>query len=130
MLIDKPSLRSLIPCESGIFCPVGGGHILAESTLPPDSYQIGAKIQAVTMLEIFELEHNTQKVGFFLYSAFKVVNKGGVLLTYLESKKGKAGQSLVVLRHPLLVVYDIPGCGSMAVSTKVNDRISSILNEQ
>jgi hypothetical protein len=94
------------------------------------TFMIGNKIQAATMMQLFELEREGVKVGFFLYSAFKVVNKGGVLLTYLESKKGKAEKSLVVFRHPSLVVYDIEGCGSIAVSTLVNDRISSILNEQ
>ena len=82
------------------------------------------------MFQVYSLHQDSQPVGFFLYSGFKVVNRGGVLFTYLESKRGKATDGKVVFRDPLLVVYDIVGCGSVAVSTTINDRISSILSEQ
>lgn len=123
-------MRSLIDTEAGIFYPLSNGHMITRDKVSAGQFQLGDQIAAATMFQIFELKREDQSIGFFLYSGFKVANKGGVLLTYLESKRGKASESSVVFRNPLIVVYDIVGCGSIAVSTKVNDRISSILSEQ
>jgi hypothetical protein len=123
-------MKSLLDTEVGIFYPLSKGHMVTRERVPAGLFCLGTQIAAATMFQIFELKRDDTAVGFFLYSGFKVVNKGGVLLTYLESKKGKATASSVVFRDPLLVVYDIAGCGSIAVSTTVNDRISSILSEQ
>lgn len=124
------TMQSVIDVEAGIFYQLGKGHMVTRDKVPAGLFCLGPRIEAATMFQVYALHRDMKPVGFFLYSGFKVVNKGGVLVTYLESKRGKATDSAVVFRDPLLVVYDIAGCGSVAVSTTINDRISSILSEQ
>lgn len=123
-------MRSLIDTEKGIFCPIGEGHILTTKSMPPSVFELGRPVEMATMFTVNELLSDGSPVGFYLYSGFKVLNKGGVLVTYMESKRGKATDGSVVFRHNDLVVYDINGCGSIAVSPSVNDMVASILSEQ
>lgn len=123
-------MRSLIPIDPGVITPLSNGYVVTFAPMPPSEFHIRTKIEASTMLQIFEVTVDEKPAGFFLYSAFKVSNKGGVLVTYLEAKKGKATSATVVFRHPDIVVYDIAGCGSIAVPTLVSSNISSILSEQ
>lgn len=123
-------MRSLIPTEAGIIQALGDGHIMTLEDCPPGEFSKGTRIEAATMLQVWELLRDGKSCGFFFYSAFKVVNKGGVLLTYQEAKKGKAKNSTIVFRDPALVVHDITGCGSIAIPTKVNERMLEILKEQ
>lgn len=125
-----PDVKTLTVSEAGIIRTVGQAHLMTFKTTPPSVFEVGARIEAATMMQVSELLLDKVHVGFYFYSAFKVANKGGVLVTYLESKKGKAKDSSVVFRHPELVVYDIAGCGSVAVSTKMNKQLASILDEQ
>lgn len=116
--------------EPGIFYAVGKGHVVTRERVAAGPFSLGTEFKLNTMFQMHELLRDSIPVGFFLYSAFKVVNKGGVLTTFLESKRGKAESSRLVIRQPELVVYDIPGCGSIAITTLVNDRVQSILAEQ
>ncbi len=123
-------MKSLIPTEKGIFCPLQSGHILTTKSMDAGHYTLGRQIEMATMFRMHELLRDGLNVGFYLYSGFKVLNKGGVLITFLESKRGKATDGSIVFRHNELVVYDVNGCGSIAVSPMVNDKIASILSEQ
>lgn len=123
-------MKSLLPTEAGIIQALGEGHIMTLEDCPPGEFEKGIRIEAATMLQVWELLRDGKSCGFFFYSAFKVVNKGGVLFTYLEAKKGKAKDSTIVFRDPALVVYDVVGCGSIAIPTKVNERMLGILKEQ
>lgn len=129
-MIPGLTINSLVATEPGIIQELANGHIVTKESVPPGSFTLGTQMAAATMLQVFELLRDGVAVGFFFYSAFKVVSRGGVLVTYLEAKKGKASAASVVLRHPDLVVYDVAGCGSIAVPTLINERISSILSEQ
>lgn len=123
-------MKSLIKSEAGIIQALDDGHMMTIEDCSPGVFEKGNKIQAATMMQVWELHRDGSNVGFFFYSAFKTINLGGVLVTYLETKKGKAENASIVLRSPHLVIYDVVGCGSIAVSTKVNDRLLEILKEQ
>lgn len=123
-------MKLLIPAEAGIFCPLETGHLLASKDIAGGEFVIGEEINLSTMFKLYTVSHKGEAVGYYLYSGFKVMNKGGVLVTYLETKKGMATTGTCVFRSPALTVYDIPACGSIAISPKVNDRIVSIFNEQ
>ena len=125
-----PEIQTITPSEAGIIHSIGLAHLMTFVNTPPSVFTLGARIQATTMLQVTELMADDTHVGFYFYSGFKVNNKGGVLVTYLESRKGKAKDATVVFRHPELVVYDVVGWGSIAISTKVNTQIASILDEQ
>ena len=116
--------------EPGIFYAVGQGHVITRNLVKAGPFSLGTEYSLNTMFSMFELLRDGAPVGYYLYSGFKVVNKGGVLVTYLESKKGKGESSRIVVRQPELVVYDIPGCGAVAVTTRVNEHVNSILSEQ
>jgi len=79
---------------------------------------------------MWELKRNKQVVGFFLHSGFTVKNGGGYVVTYLESKRGKAKTGSLTIRHPEMMVYTFEGCGALAVATKVNPKMLAILLEQ
>ncbi len=121
---------SHLDIEPGIFYAVDKGHVVTNEQVAAGPFSIGNQYQLNTMFQMYDLLRDGLAVGYYFYSAFKVINKGGVLVTCLESKKGKATESRVVVRQPELVVYDLPGCGSMAITTKINDGIQSILTEQ
>ena len=123
-------MRSLIATEAGLIQALADGHIMTLEDMPPGEFEKGLRIEAATMLQVWQLLREGKPCGFFFYSAFKVVNKGGVLFTFLESKRGKGKNSTLVYRDPDLVIYDIPGCGSMAIPTKVNEKIHDIFKEQ
>jgi len=74
--------------------------------------------------------HKEEHVGFFFESPFKTENKGNVLLTFMESKRGKATTAKLMIRHESVMVFDVPGCGAMALSTKLSPEMASIIQEQ
>jgi hypothetical protein len=123
-------MKTLVKTEGGIIQALDDGHILTIEDMPPGEFERGNKIEATTMLQVWELLRDGRSCGFFMYSAFKVENKGGVLVTFQESKRGKAKAGNLVFRDRNLVLYDIPGCGSIAITTRVNDKIHDILKEQ
>ena len=91
--------------EPGIFYAVGQGHVITRNLVKAGPFSLGTEYSLNTMFSMFELLRDGAPVGYYLYSGFKVVNKGGVLVTYLESKKGKGESSRIVVRQPELVVY-------------------------
>lgn len=84
------------------------------------------------MFEMWEALQNKKPIGFYFQSAFKVENRGGYLLTFMESKRGQAKTSNLVIRNDQdgLIVYDFEGCGSLAISTKVSQFVHNILETQ
>jgi len=123
-------MRSLLAQSSGLFFALGSGYALVDEDLPEGEYELGDRVDLMCMFEVFELLREGKKVGHFFTSGFTIENKGGALLTYMVSKKGKATTSETVLRTPTFVVYSYPNVGAMAISLKVNEHVKSILMEQ
>lgn len=124
------ALISLIPFEQGIFYALGQGHALTGANVGPGTFSLGAQLKLNSMVAMYPLLHEGVEVGFWFYSAFKVQNKGGVLVAYLENKRGKALTSRLLLRHTDVLVFELDTCGVMAISPLVNDNLTEILKEQ
>lgn len=118
--------------EVGEFSAVGSGHVLATKPVEPGELVLGQKFNIVCMFEVWEVLQHEQLVGFYFQSAFTVVNKSGYLLTCMESKRGRATTSQLVLRNDKegLIVWAYEGCGALAVSTKVSQFVNDILDTQ
>jgi hypothetical protein len=123
-------MKSLIPFEAGVFYELGQGYATVFADTPPATFELGNKFQINSMFELWELKTGEVHVGFYLYSGFTTTNGYGYLATFMEAKRGKAATSELLVRHPHLMVYSFPGCGALAVTTKVSERMLSILLEQ
>lgn len=118
--------------DVGEFITLGVGHMLPTQNIEPGALHKGGKFQIVSMFEIWEVLQGTNLVGFYFQSAFKTQNKGGYIITHMESKRGMAKSCNLVLRNDSagLIVYDYEGCGALALSTKVSKFVNDILDMQ
>lgn len=123
-------MKSRIDFEAGLFYHLGEGYAITFDTLPPSNYTLGQEYNLNSMLSMYDLILDGNHVGFYFYSGFKIQNKGGFIVAYTESKRGKAKDGSLIIRHPEVMVYDFPNCGAMAVSTKINEAVMSIFMEQ
>jgi hypothetical protein len=124
------TLRTHLKLTKGLFYSLGSGHAVVASDMGPGTFEVGAELQLHSMMQMFELNRDGARVGFWFYSGFTVENKGGFLVSYLASKKGKAKSAKVILRHPEVMVFDVPGCGVMAVTPDINPRLADIIQGQ
>ncbi len=125
-------MKNLVDREDGIFYALADGFVVLTEPVGPCVFERGEEVKMVSMFSVWELkiEGRSDVVGYFLYTALKVKSGGGYLVTFMESKRGKATESSVVFRSEHMIVYHLNGCGSMAITTKVNPRMMSILMEQ
>lgn len=116
----------------GEFAPVGKGHVFATANTKSGTLVLGVQIQIICMFSMWDLQQDGQHVGFYFESGFATVNKGGYLLTFMESKRGRATSARQVIRNDQegLVVFDFDGAGAIAVSTKVSSLLHDILEAQ
>jgi hypothetical protein len=125
-------MRTHLNLEAGTFYSIGQGHVFLSLPVSPGEFELGTKFQVPTMFEMWELLREGKPVGFFFQSPFRVENKGSFIITYMQSKRGKADRCHLVVRNDKdgLMVYDYPGCGSLAVSTKVSQSMRDVLEQQ
>jgi hypothetical protein len=119
-----------VPLEDGVFYSVEDGYAFLLKSMEPGLLEKGSEYTLSTMLRMWDLTRDGEQVGFFFSSAFRVESKGGYLVTFMETKREKATTSKLIIRHEKLMVYDLPGCGAMALSTKVSPEVLSVLMEQ
>lgn len=129
-MISGATLRTRIPWTTGLFHRLGQGHAIVSEPQEPGEYEIGQKFNLICMFEMWELKRGTQKVGHFLLSGMKVESRGGYILTYMESKKGLAGEHNLLIRSPDFLLFDFPNCGALAVSMEVSPKMKKILEGQ
>jgi len=124
-------MKTRIPWEPGIFYRLGNGHAIVNEAQEPGTYELGPKFNLVCMFEMWELHRDGKHVGHFFMSGMKVETKGAYIMTLMESKRGKAAGSDVKIRCPQFILWDItPGCGAVAVSLRMSDRMQQILEGQ
>jgi hypothetical protein len=123
-------MRTRVPLEGGVFYSMEDGFVLCFSNQEPGLLAKGEEYKLNTMLRMWDLTSEEKPVGFFFSSPFKMESRGGYLVTFMEAKREKATASKLVIRHDSVMVYDVEGCGSMALSTKVSPEVLSILMEQ
>lgn len=123
-------MKLLVTYQGGTFFSIEKGYILFFNDCPPCEVSIGAPYNAGASLDVNEVIKDGKHIGFFLYSPLKVTNTGVSLTAFAESKRGKAKTSKLMIRHENIMVYDMPGCGGLAISTKISDELKEILQEQ
>lgn len=124
-------MKSVIDFLGGEFYALADGYAVVFKDTPAGTvFERGSEYDLNSMLSMWDLNSEGAHVGFFFYTAMKVENRGGYLLTFMESKRGKAKEGKLVIRHPEVMVYDFPGCGALAITTKVSEQMHSILMEQ
>lgn len=123
-------MHTLIPWNPGVFYRLGNGHAIVTEDQEPGTYELGRKFSLICMFDMWELMREGKPVGHFFLSGMKVETKGAYILTYMESKRGKATTSQVVIRCPQFILFDLPGCGAMAIGMSFSDRMQKILEGQ
>src|SRR5271168_5122324 len=102
------------------FHNVGRGSVLT----------IGDRIPLACMFEAHWLTLDGEKIGYLFTSHFQVTNKGGYIMTYMNSGAGKASSVEVLVKTDTLVVYSYPNHGCVIVSPHVGDDVRNVLSEQ
>jgi hypothetical protein len=123
-------MKMLIDVRAGEFYALDKGHAIFNHDRGPSEYSLGSKFELNAMFDMWSLCSGDEQVGYYFVSGFKTENKGGYVLTYMESKRGRATSHRLVIRLPELMVYDFPSCGTIAISTKVSPKVESIFMEQ
>lgn len=123
-------MKTLISWKPGVFYRLGLGHAIVNENYGPGNYELGQKFNLICMFEMWELTRDGKTVGHFFLSGMKVESKGSYILTYMESKRGKATSSQLAIRCPNFVLFDLPGCGAMAISMTVSEHMQQILEGQ
>jgi hypothetical protein len=128
----QPQLKIRTALEPGEFSAVMDGHVLATERIEPGTLDVCRKFDVVCMFGIWEVRRDQQLCGFYFHSGFQVENKGGYILTFMESKRGKASAADLVLRNDKdgLIVYSFDGCGAIAISTKVSKFVLGVFDTQ
>jgi len=129
-MIQGATLRSLIPWETGLFHRLGQGHAIVSTPQEPGTYELGAKFNLICMFEMWELKRDGKPVGHFFLSGMKVESKGGYIVTFMESKRGRAETWNLLIRSPEFLLFDFPNCGAMAISMEVSEHMQKILEGQ
>jgi hypothetical protein len=92
--------------------------------------KIGDRIPVACMFEVHWLLRDGEKVGYLFNSQFQVTNKGGYIMTYMNSGAGKASAVEVLVKTDTLVIYSFPNHGALVISPHIGQDIISILEEQ
>ena len=119
--------------DIGYFYSVGNGHALVKVKVDKNIY-IEAKDEdeintGNCLLKLRYISIDNEKVGYYLYSYLNVKNGSGYLVCSISGKEGSAKSSLLSFRDENLILLDVSGCGAIAVSTKINQRMSNILDQ-
>jgi len=123
-------VKTLIDWEPGAFYRLGNGHAIVTEAQAPGTYELGIRFNLICMFEMWTLLRDGKQVGHFFMSGMRVETKGSYIVTYMASKRGKATESQLVIRCPEFVLFDLPGCGAMAISTKISAHMQKILEGQ
>jgi len=125
-------VQILIDVAPGLFYAADGAHVmfLREFTGMFDCH-IGERIPISCMFDVYWLvDADKEKIGFWFTTQFKVINGGGYLCTFLESKKGKADVAETLVKTDDLVVFHYPNRGTLLISPRISPEITTIIDEQ
>ena len=117
---------------ASLFFALGGGTswLLLSKALEKDGVvRIDKQLPVRSMFTVYTLRHGDAAVGFLLTSTFEVQNKGGYLITFFKGKSQPTEYDTLI-KDDLLVLYDFPNRGSLAVSPAVSDDVKVIFEEQ
>jgi hypothetical protein len=119
-----------------VFYELGGGHVLLTAKVP-DRHVVLVREQ-IPLDCMFELRRiqatdgvdSVVNIGYYFSSQFKVINNGGHIVTFLETKRGTAEKSEILIKSEDLVVIHFPNRGTMVISPALDDHTRLIFEEQ
>ena len=116
-----------------VFHEIAGGHVLLVQSVPDQQVVVVRdQIPIACMFEIHRLMATdgttTTSVGYLFSSQFKTVNNGGHIVTFLESKRGLAEKSEILIKSEDLVLIHFPNRGTMAISPTIDDYTLSLIH--
>lgn len=136
-------LEQRIPKDT--FIEVGTGYVLArESIKERVQLSIGDEISNdLALLRVFWLNHDDNPVGYYFEAPHPCVvrNAGKYLLSYIESRRGRASTSETIVKVKVkdkkdqkdkgeLVVFNFGGCGALACAQPCDEETQTIFEEQ
>lgn len=126
-------LEQRIPKDT--FIEVGTGYVLArESIKERVQLSIGDEISNdLALLRVFWLNQGDNPVGYYFEAPHPCVvrNAGKYLLSYIESRRGRASTSETIVKvKGELVVFNFGGCGALACAQPCDAETKTIFEEQ
>lgn len=119
-----------IKADPYVFYQLDTGYGLFEEQIDSGDMVLGTKVPLSCMFEMYPLMKDNKKIGYYFISQFQTYNGGGYLLTYLKNASGKANSVEIMLKTENIVVFNYPNKGTLIISTKINDDIRNIFEEQ
>jgi hypothetical protein len=134
MIIDKR-------LHPGTFIEVGNGYVLTRNLIRENtSLTIGELITSneLSLLRVFWLELENERVGYYFEAPHpcSVRNCGNYLLSYIESRRGRASTSETIVKVKAadgtgeLVVFNFGGCGALACAQPRDSETQTIFEER
>lgn len=118
--------------EPGLFYEVDTGFVtVTKSITAPFAVELGDRLTLSCMFDINWLMHSGVKIGFHFATQFQIVNGGGYICTFLQTKKPQTtGKVEVLVKTDALVIYHFANRGTLVISPKVSPEIQNIFIEQ
>ncbi len=128
MILDKR-------LQPGTFIEVGNGFVLARDPIRENTpLEIGDEISnELSLLRVFWLCVGNEPVGYYFEAPHPclVRNSGNYLLSYIESRRGRAATSETIVKvKGELVVFNFGGCGALACAQPSDSETKTIFEEQ
>jgi hypothetical protein len=132
MILDKR-----IP--PGEFIEVGKGFVLTRTLIRENTpLSIGDEISnELSLLRVFWLCVGKEPIGYYFEAPHpcSVRNSGNYLLSYIESRRGRASTSETIVKVKVkdkgeLVVFNFGGCGALACAQPSDSETQTIFEEQ
>jgi hypothetical protein len=128
MILDKR-------LHPGTFIEVGKGFVLTRSLIREKTpLSIGDEISnELSLLRVFWLCIGTEPIGYYFEAPkpCSVRNAGNYLLSYIESRRGRASTSETIVKvKGELVVFNFGGCGALACAQPCDAETQTIFEEQ
>lgn len=124
-------VQILIDVAPGLFYESDGAHVmfLREFTGMFDCF-IGDRIPISCMFDVYWLMKDGERIGFWFTTQFKIINGGGYLCSFLESKKAKAEVAETLVKTNDLVIFHFPNRGTLIISPAVSPEVLNVIDEQ
>lgn len=126
-------LEQRIPKDT--FIEVGTGYVLARAPIKEKvQLSIGDEISNdLALLRVFWLNQGNDPVGYYFEAPHPCIvrNAGKYLLSYIESRRGRASTSETIVKvKGELVVFNFGGCGALACAQPCDAETQTIFEEQ
>lgn len=124
-------VQILIDVAPGLFYETDGAHVMFLRGFNEmfDCF-IGDRIPISCMFDVYWLMKDSERVGFWFSTQFKIINGGGYLCAFLESKKSKAEVAETLVKTDDIVIFHFPNRGTLIISPAVSPEVATIIDEQ